>query len=66
VLPVAKALHYALEFFKRTLLKAGFNVADEALAKKLRPAFQFIPQALLLSSDLVIRGQQRNQSNAQY
>ena len=54
-----------LKFFKRSLVEMRLDISDEALPKNLRPALQFIPQALLLPSDLVVRGEQRNQSNAQ-
>jgi hypothetical protein len=57
VLPVAKPLNHTLEFFKRTLIEARFHISDEALPKNLCPALQLVPQALLLSSDLVVGGE---------
>jgi hypothetical protein len=66
VFSVAKPLNDTLELFKRSFVELRLYISDQALPENLRPALQVISQASLLPSDLVVRGEQRNQSDAQY
>jgi len=66
VFPVAESSDDSLKLFERPSVEIGLDVCDETLSKNLRPALQVISQTLLLPPDFVVRGEQGNESNADY
>ena len=66
VFPIAESTDDFLKLFERLSVEIRLDISHEAFPKNLRPPLQVISQTLLLPSDFVVRGEQGNQSNAQY
>ena len=63
IVPVAKALNNALQFFLGTLREMGFDISRKAFGEHLRLRFQLSGETTLLRPHFVIRKCQRYKRN---